>query len=390
MAAVATPASLLGAHNGRKLTDCPMCGQPLLDHDAIERVEHARRRLEQDVDSAIQVKAAQLAKQIAKGEHDRAKETIAALTEQVESQKDTVSKLRNAQTEALAKQKKTHLEELRKVRTTLRTEISAEAEKAAAAKVQRDLRKKDKLIGDLKEQNDAQQRRIEHLTSDERGEMNEEELVSRLHVAFPDDRIERLGRGRAGSDILHEVRFMVGDKTEVAGLVVYECKDTLQWNNGFVEQAKKARVSHDTPHVVIVSRAFPRSEKDLCVRDDVPIVAPPCLVPLAHVLREMVIDLHRAGLTTESQAAKTQELYQYLSGNEFRQAFAVIVDASTELRELLGKERTAHERTWSKRQQVYNELGGNAAAIDGRLRAIIERSNGKKGNVIALARGTAL
>jgi hypothetical protein len=378
MAATATPPSLIGSHDGQELTTCPMCGQPLLDHDAIERVEHAQEELDRKVESAIQVKASQLAKQIATRERAEAEKKITALTNQVKTEKDAVTKL-----------KQSHADEVRKLRISVRTEVSAQAEKDAAAKVRLELRKKDGLISSLKEQNEAQQRRIEHLTSDERGEMNEEELVSRLHVAFPDDRVERLGRGRAGSDILHEIRFMVGDKTEVAGLIVYECKDTLQWNNSFIAQAKRARVTHGTPHVVIVSRAFPRGQKDLCVREDVPLVAPSRFVELARILRAMVIELHRAGLTIEGQSAKTAELYEYLSGDEFRQAFDVIVDASTELAGLLNKERTAHERTWAKRQQVYNELGGKAAAIDGRLRAIIERSNGKKGKVIALARDTA-
>jgi hypothetical protein len=387
MAATASPASLLASHNGGKLTECPMCGQPLLDHDAIERVEHMRGDLEQEMASAVEAKAIQLAKQMAKREQEASEKKIADLAAQVATEKGAAAKLKRSYTEELAKQKSTHEAEVRKLRTTIRAEVTVEATKEAATKVQRELRQRDTLINRLKDQTELQQRQIEHLTADERGEMNEEELVSRLHVAFPEDKIERLGRGRAGSDILHEVRFTVGGKTEVAGLVLYECKDTLQWNTSFLAQAKKARATHHTPHIVIVSRAFPRGEKVLCVRDGVPIVAPARLVDLARVLRGMVIELHRAGLTTESQTAKTQELYQYLSGGEFRQAFDVIIDASTELNDLLTKERTAHEHTWAKRQQVYNELGSNADAIDGRLRAIIERSNGRKGKVVALARG---
>lgn len=385
----ASRTSLLGVRDGGKLTDCPVCGQPLLDHDAVERVERAQRELERNVDSAIQVKAAQLAKQIAKRDREAAGKQIAKLAEQLATEKAAVTKLKSAHGDEMAKQKKAYEAEARKLRTSIRAEVAAEAEKSAATKVQRELRQRDKLITSLKEQNEVQQRRIEHLTADERGEMNEEDLVARLRVAFPEDRIERQGRGRAGSDILHEIRYTVGDRTEVASRIVCECKDTLQWNNGFVEQAKKARVTHRTPHVVIVSRAFPRSEKMLCVREEVPIVAPARLVDLARVLHGMVIELHRAGLTKEGQAAKTQELYQYLSGDEFRQAFDIVVDASKELSELLNKERSAHERTWSKRQQIYNELGGKAAAIDGRLRTIIERSDGKRGKVVALARDTA-
>ncbi len=389
MAATDSTTSLLGTREAGKLTECPMCGQPLLDHDAVERVEQTQREIERKVDSAIQVKAAQLAKQMARREREAAEKKIEKLTEQVESQKDGVTKLKREQSEALAKQKKAHQAEIRELRTTIRAKVVTEAEKEAAVKMRRELRQRDSLISRLNKQNDLQRRQIEHLTADERGEMNEEELVARLRVAFPKDQIERQGRGRAGSDILHEVRYTVGDRTEVAGLLVYECKDTVQWNNDFIEQAKKARVTHRTRHVVIASHTLPGDEKVLCVREDVPIVAPAHLVDLARVMREMVIELHRAGLTRESQAAKTQELYRYLSGDEFRQAFDTVLDASKELSELLSKERSGHERTWAKRQQIYNEIGGKAAAIDGRVRTIIERSDGKKAKVVALARDTA-
>ena len=391
MAATASPPSLLRSRNGRTLTQCPMCGQPLLDHDAIERVEHARRDLEHEIESTIETRATELAKQVAKRERDAAAKKITELTAQVAAHKDNVAELKRAHTDELAKQKQTHTAELRKLRASVRAEVASEAEQAAVSKVQRELRQKDRLINSLKEENETQQRRIEHLTADERGEMNEEELVSRLHVAFPEDKVERLGRGRAGSDILHEVRFNLDGTTEVAGLIVYECKDTLAWNNSFIAQAKKARLTHHTPHVVIVSRAFPRSLKDLCVRDGIPVVSPARLVELARILREMVIELHRVGLTAEGQAAKTDELYKYLSSAEFRAAFDVVVKTADELTNILSSERTAHERTWARRQQVYTELGGKAAAIDGRLRAIIERSDGRrrKGKVVPLARRPA-
>lgn len=390
MAATQTPTLLLAAHEGHEPTECPMCGQPLLDHDAIERVQQAERELERELDEAVSAKAAKLAKQMATAEREQAEKQIETLTQQLATKQGEATKLKAAHKQALAEQKQAHDAELRKLKSTVRAEVAAEAEKAAAAKVQRELKQKDRLISSLKDENEVQQRRIEHLTADERGEMNEEELVARLQAAFPDDRIERLGRGRAGSDILHTIRYPLDGGFETAGLVVYECKDTLQWVNSFVDQAKKARLTHKTPHVVIVSRAFPRAEKILCVRDGVPIVAPARIVDLARVLRGMVIELHRAGLSKESQAAKTQELYEYLAGDEFRQAFGVIVDAAKELGDLLGKERTAHERTWAKRQQIYNELGGKSAAIDGRLRAIIERSSsGRKAKVVSLKRTAA-
>jgi hypothetical protein len=197
MAATDSPTSLLGTSDGT-LTECPVCGQPLLNLDAVERVEQSQREIDRRVESAIQVKAGQLAKQMAKRERAAAEKKIEKLTGQVEGQKDAAAKLKATHAEALVKEKSTHADDIRKLRTTIRAEVVTEAERVARAKVQRDLSQRDKLISGLKEQNEVQHRRIEHLTADERGEMNEDELVARLRVEFPEDRIERRGRGALG------------------------------------------------------------------------------------------------------------------------------------------------------------------------------------------------
>ena len=58
---------------------------------------------------------------------------------------------------------------------------------------------------------------------------------------------------------------------------------------------------------------------------------------------------------------------------EFRQIFDAVAGASDQLTELLGSERKWHERTWAKRQSAYNDIAQKTSAIDGRIRAIVER-----------------
>jgi hypothetical protein len=348
--------AMLDAPNG-ELTKCPMCGQALVDHDAAERVAHTQEEVERELDAIIHNEAAKRAKELSSQE--------------------------------IEKERRAHQAELRTQRVLVEAEVAAEAEKTAKKKYSRELAKRERLIGQLSEQNEVQQRRIENLSSDERGEMKEEELLTLLRVEFPEDRIDRQGRGRAGSDILHEVRCEAGGRMEVAGLLIYECKDTQQWNNSFVEQAKKARRTHRTPHVLIVSRAFPRKEKGFCMRDGVPIVAAAHLVPLARLMRGAVIDLHRAALTNEGQAAKTQALYRYLSGNEFREEFSTLLGTFDRLIDRVGSERIAHEREWAERLRIYSEGSGRVGAIDGRIRAIIEGTDKKTAKVVALTTDAA-
>lgn len=338
----------------RQAEVCPWCGQELLDHDAVHHVEESERRHERDLQIAAKAKAEQLAKE---------------LTRKKDAELERLQREIDGQREKLVDERARHAEALREQKAKLR----ANAEREATTRVRTDLRSKERLIGRLKDQIDEQSREIEHLTADERGEFNEETLLTDLQAAFPDDHIERLGRGRAGGDLLHEIRVRSGDGPVVAGLIVYECKDTLRWSNSFLEQARQEGRRHQTPYLVIVTRAFRRGEKPLTVKDGIVVVHPTRLIDLALVMRRMVVEVHRAGLTAGGQAAKNAELCEYLSSTEFRQAFGSLEESSNKLAGLLVKERTWHERDWAKRQTIYEDVSRKTAAIDMRIRTIIEK-----------------
>lgn len=350
------PTRARGTGSRRATQTCPYCDQPLANEEAIERLAESEREVERRLDEAVAARAKTLAQQlVAKAKADAEVE---------------IRKLKQEQAAAVRAAKQ---------------EAQEDADRRAAQKSRTEMRKLTRTIESLREQNEEQARKIERLTSEERGEFNEEELVARLRAAFPDDRIERVKRGQTGADILHEVIVRGDGDALSAGLIAYECKDTLHWQNAFVEQAKKAGRTHGTTFVVVVTHAFPRGEKPFCVRDGVLVVAPPRLVDLAHVMRRMVVEVHRAALTAQGKAAKTEELYEYLSGAEFRQAFDALGKHGEALGALLAKERTWHEQTWAKRRSHYDDLASRTAAIDGRIRTIIEKPRAKAdGKVVEL------
>ena len=141
---------------------CPYCGQPLLNQSAIRHLETSKRQHERDLQAAAETLAKKLASEHA-----------------AELEMKHAKKLAQAETAAA-----------RKGREEARTELG----------------KKDRLLTQFKKQIAVQERQIEHLTGVERGDLNEEELLLGLQAAFPDDEIERVGHGRAGGDIVQEVR----------------------------------------------------------------------------------------------------------------------------------------------------------------------------------------
>ncbi len=296
---------------------CPYCGQPLLNDGAVRHLHESELEAQRTIEAAATAKAAQLAKQMTVKQEQRVARAEARLVDE----------------------RTKHADQLRKLRIDVRAKAEADAARAAEARVKGELRAQERAIKSFKEQIEVQQRQIEHLTSDERGEVNELTLVAELQAAFPDDRIERTGRGRAGGDILHHVCVPAGDRLREAGLIVYECKDTKSWSNAFLDQARREGETHGTRYLVIVTRAFPRGEKILAVRNGVVVVHPTRVVDMARIMRRMVEEVDRVGMTANGQEAKTAALYEYLTSLEFRQAFGAVAADADVLAGLLGKER---------------------------------------------------
>jgi hypothetical protein len=115
----------------------------------------------------------------------------------------------------------------------------------------------------LQGQLDNLSRKLEKQSGERLGEEGELDLLAELERTFPKDRIERVGRGIRGADIIHHVV----EGTNTVGRIVYENKNVsiTGWNNKFLAQAQKYRSQYETPYVMVVSRAFPNRQKDFCV-----------------------------------------------------------------------------------------------------------------------------
>ncbi len=325
---------------------CPYCGQALVD-------EQAARRLQR-----------------------REQERMAELRR--EAEKELAGRIARLQAQ---------LRQAKKDTSEQRATLAKEAERQAEKKIGRRVALLERAVREREEENKSLHRRLERLTAHDRGDAHEEDVFERLRGAFRDDELKRTGRS---GDILHIVNDGSGNAPVRAGLIVYECKDTARWSGAFLTQIRRAGEAHHTPHLVLVTNAFPPREKgDLCVRDGVVIVRPARLVDLVEIIRQAVVDIHRAGSSVDGQAMKSTELYSYMASDEFRQEFALVVRLTDELGKLLEKEQAAHSRSWQQRRHAYDELRTKIVGVHGRVRSIIE-AKPSRAEVIPLARsGTA-
>ncbi|MGO9103979.1 MAG: DUF2130 domain-containing protein [Mycobacterium sp.] len=361
---------------------CPFCGQPLLNKQAVDHLAHQeaayeatlRRDLAAEAEAHAEVKIKEAMKSL---EADAAKQLELAKRNSAKEVASLKAQLRDSQRNQDAK-----------VRAELRKKLADEREKLEL-KHGRQEKQLQSTLEKVQEQNSELKRRLERLSAGDRGEFNEEEILARLVRAFPDDEIIRNGRGQRGADIFQRVRFRTDGDLVEAGLIIYECKDTSQWNNSFITQMKSEATLHHTPYSVLISRRFPRGHKNLAVIDDVVVVEPERAVALAEVMRRMVIETYRSSAMAGSQAEKTAELFSFVSSNEFRQAFDSLFEATTALQESLARERQNHLRVWTERDRHYHDIGDKIVQIDSRFKAILEAKGNGRPQPSARPRGRA-
>jgi hypothetical protein len=364
---------------------CPFCGQPLLNKKATEHLEHQGAAYE-----------AQLRQQAEAEARSRANARVQAVEKAVRADSAKQLKLAGQESANAVALLNRQLQEAKKHQTAkVQAEVQkqlAEAKKGERDRLEDQFSKREKQLDltlkKLQEQNSELSRRVERLSAGDRGEFNEEEIVIRLARAFPDDDIKRTRRGQPGADIFQRVKFRTdGDLTE-AGLIIYECKDTLHWSNSFTAQMRAEAKLHGTPYAILVSRCFPPGLRGLAVVDDIVVVDPARVLPLAEIMRRMVVNSYRAGAVAGSQAEKTAELFRFISSTEFGQAFDTLVEAVETLEGLLTRERRSHQKTWSEQGHLYQSVSDTVVEIDQRFKSILE-SKAKKGTVRLLTREKA-
>ena len=97
-------------HAHEDVATCPFCGQPLIDREAVRRVQESERELEQKLEAEAQAKAEPLAKKLAAAAEAEAAKKVKALERDVAVRETQISKLKRQHEQEL-KQAKEKLEQ---------------------------------------------------------------------------------------------------------------------------------------------------------------------------------------------------------------------------------------------------------------------------------------
>jgi hypothetical protein len=97
-------------------------------------------------------------------------------------------------------------------------------------------------------------------------------------------------------------------------------------------------------------------------------------IPISVALRHGLIETSTARQASVGQQTKMEMVYQYLTGQEFRQRLQAIAEAFNSMKKDLDVERVAIQKQWSKREKQISRVIEATVGMYGDLQGIAGRS----------------
>lgn len=294
-------------------------------------------------------------KTLTKKEYDRALHIHEAQQEHVEEQKLRLAKDRR---------------DFESHKKQIQQQARESARSAERERTQRIVGNKDKKIAELVT-------RIKLLkrgkTPQEYGPEFEAQLVRRLRTEFVGDEIGRTP-GSRGGDVLHTVK----ENGKVAGTIIYECKWTPGISGSHVKQAAKAKMTRHAEFAVLVTSGTRSGFGGMAEMAGVLIVAPPCVLSIAGLLRMHLIGMLRAGIEKRQRAKIANQLLKFIKSPEFKNPMEEVVRTAESLKEGVQEEYRWHVADWKKRLMAYERIRWDGTAVQENLRRVFHGETPKQ------------
>jgi hypothetical protein len=99
-----------------------------------------------------------------------------------------------------------------------------------------------------------------------------------------------------------------------------------------------------------------------------------CVVPLAKALRATLIQTDLAQLVGQDRSGKTDRMYSYVTGQDFKHRVSSIVEAYVKLQEDLDREKRSVTAAWARRVRSHELILLGAAGMYGDLQGILGKT----------------
>ncbi len=357
--------------NSQTIT-CPKCGHVFEPTEAFSHQVEEKLRAEYEKRIFAERNA------VANKVRQEVEQRIATDLKDLQSQNDEKEKqLREArENELMLRKRQREVEEReRNLQLELERKLDDERKKAwndAAARLAEEHRlkdaDKDKKMHDLMTQLEEMKRKAEQGSQQAQGEVLEIELENLLRNTFRTDEILPVPKGVRGADVIQKVRTQLGN---FCGIILWESKRTKNWSDGWIQKLKDDQRDLKATVAVIVSTVLPKEIKHVGNIEGVWVSDFAAVEGLALALRAGLVEVARTRASIAGKGEKMELVYNYLSGQEFRQRIEAIVESYASLKEDLESEKRAMEKLWAKREQQLQRGVKSMAGLYGDLQGII-------------------
>ena len=360
--------------------DADVVKREKLLNDRAETLDQAKRTLDQQIEQKLQlernrigVEEAQKAKLALGNDLDQKVKEINVLQDILKQRDVKLAEAQKAQAELIRKQRE--LDDAKReldltIEKRVQADLSAERDKAkkeAEEELKLKVMEKDQTITAMQRQIEELKRRAEQGSQQLQGEVQEMELESLLAAKFPRDTIQPVPKGEFGGDVLQRV---VGPLNQVCGTILWECKRTKNWTDGWLPKLREDQRAAKAEIAVIISQALPKEVETFGFVDGVWVADPKFTLPVAMSLRQTLIEVACVRQASEGQQTKMEMVYQYLTGPRFRQRVQAIVEAFSSMKEDLDREKKVITRQWAKREEQIDRVMQATVGMYGDLQGI--------------------
>ncbi len=335
---------------------CPHCGKQVeiseaLKHEVTEKeIEKIKLQLATKAKEDASIEIERIKKE---GEED--KNRIKELNERIDKLLDEIRKERVAKEEAEINAKKKLMDDEEKIR------------KEEQQKSRLEILERDKKINDMQQALDEAKKKGKQSSQQLQGEVMELDLENQLKNAFSYDEFLPIPKGIEGADIWQKVKNKHGQE---AGSILWEIKKTKLFSKGWLPKLREDCRKISASVSILITDALPDGIEYFGRENGIWISSFEYAIVLASVLRDSLLQLAIAKSGASHKDEHLQEIYEYITSEQFRHKIEAHFESVRTLRVDLDTERRAMERIWKKREVEIQRLDRSMSQMFGEIQGV--------------------
>jgi hypothetical protein len=129
----------------------------------------------------------------------------------------------------------------------------------------------------------------------------------------------------------HSLQRVMGPADQPCGTILWESKRTKNFSEGWLAKLRADQRQAGADVAFIVTSAMPKGIQNFEFIDSIWVTDARCAIPVAVMLHHSILAIAAARQASEGQQTKTELMYRYLTGPQFRHRVSAVVERFIEM-----------------------------------------------------------